>query len=215
MTSPLTATDPTLEVLQISPVIPVVVLHDADQAVPLAEALLSGGIAVIEVTLRTKAGLEAIERIARSLPQMRVGAGTVLTADQALAAQQAGAQFVVTPGSPPGLVEAVLRTGLPLLAGASTLTEIMTLMERGHRALKFFPAEQSGGRDYLRAVHGPLPAASFCPTGGITPHNAAGYLALPNVSCVGGSWLSPPDVCAAGDWAAVEQLARHASRLGS
>lgn len=215
MTIAATAHDASLDVLAVSPVIPVVVLQDAQQAVPLAEALLSGGVGIIEVTLRTRAGLEAITRIAGALPEMLVGAGTVITRDQASAAEQAGAQFVVTPGSPAGLVDAVLNAGLPLLAGATTLTEMMVLVERGHRAVKFFPAGQAGGVDYLRAVHGPLPQAEFCPTGGITPATAEDYLALPNVSCVGGSWLTPADVCAAGDWATVEKLAHEASTLGS
>ncbi|MGI8947267.1 MAG: bifunctional 4-hydroxy-2-oxoglutarate aldolase/2-dehydro-3-deoxy-phosphogluconate aldolase [Ornithinimicrobium sp.] len=215
MTISSTSHDTSLEVLAVSPVIPVVVLQDAQQALPLAEALLSGGVGIIEVTLRTEAGLDAIARIARALPEMLVGAGTVITRDQASAAEQAGARFVVTPGSPATLVDAVLTAGLPLLAGASTLTEIMMLIERGHRAVKFFPAEQAGGVEYLRAVHDPLPQAVFCPTGGIIPATAEDYLALPNVSCVGGSWLTPAGVCAAGDWATVQQLAHEASTLGS
>lgn len=215
MTRLLTTPATTLDILQISPVIPVVVLHDAEQGVPLAEALLAGGIHIIEVTLRTDAGLDAIARVARDVPDMTIGAGTVTSRHQAVAAQEAGAEFIVIPGSPSLLVDAVLATGLPLLAGASTLTEVMTLAHRGQRAVKFFPAEASGGVDYLRALHGPLPDAVFCPTGGVNPVNAPNYLSLANVACVGGSWLSTADLLARQDWAAVEDLAREASRLES
>lgn len=205
----------TLEVLGISPVVPVVVIQDAAHAVPLARALHRGGIGVVEVTLRTLAGLESIARIAREVPGICVGAGTVVTGAQAASAQRAGAQFVVTPGSPPSLVDAVLSLGLPLLTGAGTLTEMMVLLERGQRALKFFPAEQSGGTAYLQAVAGPLPDLVLCPTGGITAQSAPGYLALPTVACVGGSWLTPPALLAVADWDRVEQLADQAHRLQS
>lgn len=207
--------DPSLALLSISPVIPVVVIDDVEAAVPLARALVDGGIAIIEVTLRTAAGLPAIRRIAEAVPEIRVGAGTVMAASQLDAVVDAGAQFVVTPGSPAALIDAILDRGLPLLAGAGTLTEMMTLIARGHRALKFFPAQQSGGAGFLKAVGGPLPGATFCPTGGITPANAPDYLALPNVGCVGGSWLSPPALVAAGDWAGITALARQAGELGS
>lgn len=202
-----------LQLLGISPVIPVVVIDDVENAVPLARALVDGGIPIIEVTLRTPAGLPSIRRIAAQVPEIRVGAGTVIDIHQLDAVLEAGSQFVVTPGSPVALVDAILDRGLPLLAGAGTLTEMMTLMSRGHRALKFFPAEQSGGARYLKAVSGPLPGARFCPTGGITPANAAEYLASPNVGCVGGSWLSPPELLAAGDWSAITALARQAAEL--
>lgn len=205
--------DPSLDLLAVSPVIPVVVIDDVEHAVPLAKALVAGGIRIIEVTLRTAAGLPAIERIAGAVPEIRVGAGTVTTAGQLDSVVDAGAQFVVTPGSPAELVDAVLARELPLLAGAGTLTEMMTLIDRGHRALKFFPAQQSGGAGYLKAVGGPLPAAMFCPTGGINMQNAPDYLALPNVGCVGGSWLSPPALVAAGDWTAIAELARQAAGL--
>lgn len=198
------------DVLGVSPVVPVVVVEDTATAVPLAQALLRGGVRVIEVTLRSAAGLDAIRAVAAEVPGMVVGAGTVLTPEQARAVTEAGAQFLVTPGSPPRLLEAVLETGLPLLPGAGTLTEMLTLAERGLEVMKFFPAEASGGRAYLSAVSGPCPQLRFCPTGGISLANAADYLALPNVGCVGGSWLTPHHAVAAGDWAQVERLAAQA-----
>lgn len=212
---PTTGSDASLALLRLSPVIPVVVIDDVEHAVPLAAALMDGGIGVIEVTLRTPAGLPAIERIAREVPQIRVGAGTVTQIDQLPAVVDAGAQFVVTPGSPAPLVEAILERGLPLLAGAGTLTEMMTLVSRGHRALKFFPAAQSGGAAYLKAVSGPLPAAVFCPTGGISEQTAPEYLVLSNVGCVGGSWLTPPALLESADWPAVTALAQRAAGLAT
>lgn len=204
----------TEDVVALSPIVPVVVLHDVEHAVPLARALLAGGVPVMEITLRTEVGLEAIARVRRDVPVTCVGAGTVTTPAMAEAAREAGAQFIVTPGSPAPLVDAVLAAGLPLLAGTATLTEMMTLLGRGQRVMKFFPAAQSGGAAYLRAVSGPLPAAVFCPTGGIGATSAPEYLALPNVRCVGGSWLSPQLLLAAGDWAAVTALAAEAAALG-
>jgi 2-dehydro-3-deoxyphosphogluconate aldolase / (4S)-4-hydroxy-2-oxoglutarate aldolase len=201
------------DLLSLSPVIPVVVIDDVADAVPLARALARGGIAVMEITLRTEAGLGAIERVAAEVPETTVGAGTVTTPEEAAAAQQAGAQFIVTPGATDRLLAAVLDTGLPLLAGASTLTEILRLREHGQQAVKFFPAEAAGGAAYLSAVAGPVPDVRFCPTGGITPGNAASYLALPNVGCVGGSWLTPRADVRAGDWAAIERLAAGAATL--
>ena len=201
------------DLLSLSPVIPVVVIDDVADAVPLARALARGGIAVMEITLRTEAGLGAIERVAAEVPETTVGAGTVTTPEEAAAAQQAGAQFIVTPGATDRLLTAVLDTGLPLLAGASTLTEILRLREHGQQAVKFFPAEAAGGAAYLSAVAGPVPDVRFCPTGGITPGNAASYLALPNVGCVGGSWLTPRADVRAGDWAAIERLAAGAATL--
>ena len=179
------------DVLEVSPVIPVVVVESAEQAVPLAQALLRGGIPIIEITLRSGAGLAAIEAVANEVEGMVVGAGTVLTPGQVDQVRDAGAQFLVTPGSPPRLLEAAVGSGLPLLAGAGTLTEMLTLAEAGLTAMKFFPAEASGGRPYLSSVAGPCPHLRFCPTGGVTPENARDYLALPNVGCVGGSWLTP------------------------
>lgn len=201
------------DLLSLAPVIPVVVVDSVEQAVPLARALLRGGIPVIELTLRSAAGLGAIEAVASEVEGMVVGAGTVVTPEQVRQVQDAGAQFIVTPGSPPRLLEAALASGLPLLAGAGTLTEMLTLAEAGLGAMKFFPAEASGGRPYLSAVAGPCPQLRFCPTGGITRETAADWLALPNVGCVGGSWLTPKEAIARGDWALVEQLAAEAASL--
>ena len=201
------------DILDLAPVIPVVVVDSVEQAVPLARALLRGGIPVIELTLRSAAGLGAIEAVASEVEGMVVGAGTVVTPEQVRQVQDAGAQFLVTPGSPPRLLEAALASGLPLLAGAGTLTEMLTLAEAGLEAMKFFPAEASGGRPYLSAVSGPCPQLRFCPTGGITRETAADWLALPNVGCVGGSWLTPKDAVLRGDWALVEQLAAEAAAL--
>jgi 2-dehydro-3-deoxyphosphogluconate aldolase / (4S)-4-hydroxy-2-oxoglutarate aldolase len=213
MTAPAPVPGTTEELLRISPVIPVVVVDDAEQAVPMARALCRGGIGIIEVTLRTAAGLAAIERIVADVPEIVVGAGTVTTPEQAGDAARAGASFIVTPGSPEALLAAVLEEGLPVLAGAATLTEIMRLLEYGQRAVKFFPAEAAGGTAYLRAVAGPLPDVQFCPTGGISAENAASYLELPNVVCVGGSWLTPRDALRSGDWERVERLAAAAVTL--
>ncbi|GAA4727929.1 bifunctional 4-hydroxy-2-oxoglutarate aldolase/2-dehydro-3-deoxy-phosphogluconate aldolase [Pedococcus ginsenosidimutans] len=201
------------DILDLAPVIPVVVVDSVEQAVPLARALLRGGIPVIELTLRSAAGLGAIEAVASEVEGMVVGAGTVVTPEQVRQVQDAGAQFIVTPGSPPRLLEAALASGLPLLAGAGTLTEMLTLAEAGLEAMKFFPAEASGGRPYLSAVSGPCPQLRFCPTGGITRETAADWLALPNVGCVGGSWLTPKDAVAQGDWARIEALAAEAAAL--
>ncbi len=202
-----------VDLLAVAPVVPVVVVTDVDTAVPLARALARGGIGIIEITLRTEHGLAAIERVAAEVPEIVTGAGTVTTPAQVDAVRRAGAQFIVTPGSPPRLLDAALDSGVPLLAGASTMTEMLTLAERGLTAMKFFPAEASGGRAYLSAVAGPLPQLRFCPTGGISPTNAGDYLALANVGCVGGSWLTPADAVAAGDWDRIQALARLAAAL--
>lgn len=201
------------DLLALSPVVPVVVLNDVEHAVPVAEALLRGGIKVIEVTLRTPAALASIERIAAEVPEMVLGAGTITTPEHARQAADAGARFIVTPGTTDAVLDAVEATGLPFLPGVSTVSEAMRLAERGLTALKFFPAEASGGVDFLRSIGGPLPGLRFCPTGGITPESAAGYLALPNVGCVGGSWLTPKDALAAHDWPHIEALAKAASAL--
>jgi 2-dehydro-3-deoxyphosphogluconate aldolase / (4S)-4-hydroxy-2-oxoglutarate aldolase len=203
------------DLLSISPVVPVVVLDNAADAVPLARALARGGVRIMEITLRTPAGIEAIERVAAEVPETTVGAGTVTTPEEVDAAVKAGAQFIVTPGATDRLLAAALDTGLPLLAGANTLTEILRLREHGQQAVKFFPAEASGGAAYLKAVAGPVPDVSFCPTGGIGPANAAQYLALPNVGCVGGSWLTPAAAVRAGDWAAIERLAGEVAILAA
>ncbi len=203
------------DLLTLSPVLPVVVLHEVEQAVPVARALSAGGVRVMEVTLRTDAALEAIRRVAAEVPDVVVGAGTVITPDQARAAAEAGAAFLVTPGTTDALLDATVDTGLPVLPGASTVSEAMRLAERGFDRLKFFPAEASGGVGALSAIGGPLPHLRFCPTGGITPDSAPRYLALPNVACVGGSWLTPKDALAAQDYARVETLAKEATALGT
>ncbi|ROP37634.1 bifunctional 4-hydroxy-2-oxoglutarate aldolase/2-dehydro-3-deoxy-phosphogluconate aldolase [Saccharothrix texasensis] len=201
------------DLLALSPVIPVVVVDDAEHAVPLAEALLRGGVRVIELTLRTPAALAAIERVAAEVPGIVIGAGTVTAPEHAEQAAKAGAAFLVTPGSTDRVLDAAEDTGLPFLPGAATVSEAMRLAERGLTSLKFFPAEAAGGVDYLKSVGGPLPGLRFCPTGGITPATAPNYLALPNVGCVGGSWLAPKDALVSGDWARIEELARAASAL--
>jgi 2-dehydro-3-deoxyphosphogluconate aldolase/(4S)-4-hydroxy-2-oxoglutarate aldolase len=199
--------------LDLAPVVPVVVLDDADQAVPLARALVDGGLPVIEVTLRTPAGLPAISAIASSVPEAVVGAGTVNTPGLVKAAADAGAQFLVSPGWTPTLLEAFDDSGLPALPGVSTVSEMLGLLERGRREMKFFPAEVAGGVAFLKSVASPVPEARFCPTGGIRPDTAASYLALPNVGCVGGSWLTPPDALASGDWPRIQYLAAQAAAL--
>lgn len=201
------------ELLELSPVIPVVVIDDATHAVPTAKALAAGGIKVIELTLRTPVALEAIERVHAEVPEIVLGAGTITAPEQAEQAARAGARFLVTPGCTDRLLDAVAATGLPFLPGISTVSEALRLAERDVRALKFFPAEASGGVDYLRSIDGPLPELRFCPTGGITPENAPRYLALPNVRCVGGSWLTPKDALGAGDFGKVESLANAAAAL--
>jgi 2-dehydro-3-deoxyphosphogluconate aldolase / (4S)-4-hydroxy-2-oxoglutarate aldolase len=202
-----------LELMDLCPVVPVVVLHDAETAVPLARALVAGGLPVIEVTLRTPVAMDAIKRIAAEVPGAVIGAGTVVSADQARAATGAGAHFLVSPGCTDGLRQAMTDTGLPFLAGVSTASEALALFERGVTAMKFFPAEAAGGAPYLKALGGPLPDIRFCPTGGITPSNAPGYLALPNVGCVGGTWLTPENLVGTADWTAIESLARTAALL--
>jgi 2-dehydro-3-deoxyphosphogluconate aldolase/(4S)-4-hydroxy-2-oxoglutarate aldolase len=182
-------------------------------AAPLAEALLSGGIRVIELTLRTPVAVEAIASVRRAVPGIVLGAGTVTSPEQAAQAAEAGASFLVTPGTTDAVLDACTATGLPFLPGASTVSEAMRLAERGLTALKFFPAEAAGGVDYLKSIDGPLPGLRFCPTGGITPANAPSYLALPNVGCVGGSWLTPKDALVAKDFARIEALAKDASTL--
>ena len=204
-----------MEILDLSPVMPVVVVDDAADAAPIARALLAGGIRVIELTLRTPAALEAIERVAAEVPDIALGAGTVTTPEQAKQAADAGASFLVTPGCTERVLAAATGTGLPFLPGASTVSEAMVLAERGLTALKFFPAEPSGGAAFLKAIAGPLPGLKFCPTGGITLQSAPHYLALPNVGCVGGTWLTPKDAVVAKDFARIEHLAREASALRS
>ena len=201
-------------VLDLVPVVPVVVVEELAHAVPLARALADGGVPVIELTLRTDVALEAVRAIAAAVPEMVVGAGTILSPSQADEARDAGARFLVSPGATPRLLSGMADTGLPFLAGTSTVSEVLAVLETGVREMKFFPAEASGGAAYLRSVGGPVPQARFCPTGGITPESAPRYLALPNVGCVGGTWLTPPDVVRAHDWAEVTRRAAATLDLG-
>ncbi|MFJ4919432.1 bifunctional 4-hydroxy-2-oxoglutarate aldolase/2-dehydro-3-deoxy-phosphogluconate aldolase [Streptomyces sp. NPDC088725] len=196
-----------------APVIPVVVLHDAADAVPLARALVAGGLPAIEVTLRTPAALDAIRAIAAEVPDAVVGAGTVITPTAVAESVSAGARFLVSPGWTDALLEAMRASGVPFLPGVSTVSEVVALLERGVTEMKFFPAEAAGGTAYLKSISGPLPQARFCPTGGITAESAPSYLSLPNVGCVGGTWMLPADALAAKDWDRVEALAREASTL--
>ena len=201
------------EILQAGPVMPVVVIDDAAHAVPLARALVAGGIRAIEITLRTGAALDAIEAIARDVPEAIPGVGTAITAADVLAALDAGAKFIVSPGMTPALRDAAIGSGLPFLPGVATASELMAGMAAGLAAFKFFPAAQAGGIEGLKALGGPFPSVRFCPTGGVSAANAAAYLALPNVACVGGSWLAPRETIAAGEFAKIEGLAREASQL--
>ncbi|WP_313879556.1 bifunctional 4-hydroxy-2-oxoglutarate aldolase/2-dehydro-3-deoxy-phosphogluconate aldolase [Streptomyces silvisoli] len=201
-------------VLDLAPVIPVVVLEDGDDAVPLARALVAGGLSAIEVTLRTPAALGAIRHIAAEVPRATVGAGTLLTPGHVGAAVAAGARFLVSPGWTDRLLTAMRDSGVPYLPGVSTTSEVVALLERGVTQMKFFPAEAAGGTAYLRSLASPFPGARFCPTGGIDAERAPRYLALPNVGCVGGSWMLPQDALRAKDWGRVERLARQAAGFG-
>lgn len=200
------------EVMRLAPVIPVLVIQDATTAASLARALVAGGLPALEVTLRTPAALDAIRAMAE-VPGGRVGAGTLLTAADVKAAKAAGATFGVAPGATEAIVRACEDEGLPLLAGAVTASEVMWLIEQGFTTGKFFPAETSGGAAALKAIGAPLPQMRFCPTGGVSLKNARDYLALPNVLCVGGSWIAPADKVKSGDWAGIEALAREAAAL--
>ncbi|GAA1898559.1 bifunctional 4-hydroxy-2-oxoglutarate aldolase/2-dehydro-3-deoxy-phosphogluconate aldolase [Actinomadura bangladeshensis] len=201
------------DLFDLAPVIPVVVLDDAEAAVPLARALVEGGLPVIEVTLRTPSALEAITRIAAEVPDAVIGAGTIVRPEDAERSAAAGARFLVSPGCTPRLQAAMVATGLPFLPGAATASEVIALLEGGLTAMKFFPAEAAGGTAYLKSLAGPLPQVRFCPTGGVGPGNAADYLALPNVGCVGGSWLTPADAVRNGDWNHIRKLATEAATL--
>lgn len=196
------------EALAASPVMAVVVIKDAAQAVPLARALVQGGVRSIEVTLRTPAALEAMRRIAGEVPEAVLGAGTVLTRRDLEASAEAGAKFAVSPGSTPELMEAAQGGPIPYLPAVATASELMAGLERGYSRFKFFPAEAAGGLPVVKAMHGPFPQVRFCPTGGVTRATAARYLAAPNVACVGGTWLTPEALVSAGDWAAIEAEAR-------
>ncbi|WP_128381486.1 bifunctional 4-hydroxy-2-oxoglutarate aldolase/2-dehydro-3-deoxy-phosphogluconate aldolase [Streptomyces cavernae] len=214
MTSPTPAPAPLpASVVDLAPVVPVVVVTDVADAVPLARALVDGGLPAIEVTLRTPVALEAIRAIADGVPGAVVGAGTVISPANVADSVAAGARFLVSPGWTPMLLDAMEASGVPFLPGVSTTSEVVALLERGVREMKFFPAEAAGGTAYLKSLAGPLPQARFCPTGGIRPESAPSYLALPNVACVGGTWLTPDDAVAARDWDRVARLAREAAKL--
>ena len=202
-----------LQVMQDAPVIPVIVLNDVAHAVPMARALLAGGIRMLEITLRTPQALACMEAIANEVEGAVVGAGTVRSPQDAAAAVKAGARFAVSPGYTTAVGQACKDLGLPLLPGVATGSEIMMAQEGGYTELKFFPAMQAGGPGMLKAWSGPFFEVKFCPTGGVTQQNANDLLSLPNVACVGGSWLVPADALAKGDWARIEALAREATQL--
>jgi 2-dehydro-3-deoxyphosphogluconate aldolase/(4S)-4-hydroxy-2-oxoglutarate aldolase len=199
--------------LRLAPVVPVVIIENARDAVPMARALVAGGTPAIEITLRTPAALDAIKAIAEEVEGAVVGVGTVLSAKDLRAAHKAGARFAVSPGVSPGLLDAADDSELPLLPGTATASEVMTLLERGYRHVKFFPAVPAGGAKLVGAWASPLPQMKFCPTGGISLATAPDFLSLPNVICVGGSWLTPADKLLNGDWTGIEQLAREAAAL--
>ena len=215
MSSSSSSASPSFSLLGLAPVLPVVVIEDVADAVPLARALVAGGLPAIEVTLRTPVALDALRAIAGEVPDAVVGAGTVVTPGQVKECVAAGARFLVSPGWTELLLEAMQGSGVPFLPGVSTTSEVVALLERGVREMKFFPAQAAGGTAYLRSLAGPLPQARFCPTGGIGVDSAPDYLALPNVGCVGGSWMIPADAMAARDWTRVEGLAREAAALRS
>lgn len=201
------------DLMRASPVMPVIVLDRVADAVPLARALLAGGIRLLEVTLRTATALDSVRAIRAEVPQALVGVGTVTTPSELAAVQRAGALFGVSPGASPALLREVQASGLPFLPGVMTPSEAMAVGEAGFDSLKLFPAMQAGGVGMLKALAGPLPGLAFCPTGGIGADSAPDFLALPNVLCIGGSWLAPKTLVEAGDWAGIERIARAAAAL--
>ena len=210
--SPETACTRAREICALAPVVPVLVVNDAENAVPLAQALISGGLRALEVTLRTAAALDAIAAMS-AVPGGVVGAGTLLTPADVRAAKAAGAEFGVSPGVTDALIAACEAEELPLIAGAATVSDAMRLLDRGYDIAKFFPAAASGGTAFLKAVAGPLPHMHWCPTGGVSPESVMEYLSLPNVLCVGGSWIAPETVIGSADWGEIERLARNAACL--
>ncbi len=202
--------DKTIEVLQISPIVPVVVIEDLNDAVPLAQSLIEGGIPIIEVTLRSSCALEAIELIAKNVPKMRVGAGTILNPTQLEQAQNRGAEFLISPGLTPSFLEHAKKKNMPLIPGVSSSSEVMQALEWGYSALKFFPAEYCGGVKLLNAFNGPFKGVKFCPTGGISADNMRSYLNLENVLCVGGSWLTPKDLIQNKEWDKITEICKRA-----
>ncbi|MDV4163036.1 2-dehydro-3-deoxy-phosphogluconate aldolase [Rhizobium leguminosarum] len=206
-------TEKLLSILKLQPVVPVLIVDDAKSAVPLARALVAGGLKAIEITMRTPAALEAVRAVAAEVEGAEVGAGTILNVAHWEAAVAAGSKFIVSPGTTQELLDAAADSDVPLLPGAATASEVMALREEGYQVLKFFPAEQAGGAAYLKALSSPLAGTLFCPTGGISLKNAHDYLSLPNVICVGGSWVAPKELVAAGDWAGITRLAAEAAAL--
>jgi 2-dehydro-3-deoxyphosphogluconate aldolase / (4S)-4-hydroxy-2-oxoglutarate aldolase len=206
-------TEKLLSILKLQPVVPVLVVEDAKSAVPLARALVAGGLKAIEITLRTPGALDAVRAVAEEVEGAEVGSGTVLNAAQYEAAVEAGSKFIVSPGTTQELIDAARQSPVPFLPGAATASEVMALREEGYKVLKFFPAEQAGGAAYLKSLSSPLAGTLFCPTGGISLKNANDYLSLPNVICVGGSWVAPKELVAAGDWAGITRLAAEAAAL--
>ncbi|WP_110668898.1 bifunctional 4-hydroxy-2-oxoglutarate aldolase/2-dehydro-3-deoxy-phosphogluconate aldolase [Salinicola halophilus] len=209
---PASQTDRVDAICRSTAIIPVLVIERLDHAVPLAKALVEGGLNVLEVTLRTEAAVEAIRRIREALPQVTLGAGTVLSVEQYRACEALGVDFVVTPGTTPTLFEYGARSDVPLLPGVATVSEVVTGWEHGYRRFKFFPAEANGGAKALKSFAGPLPEAQFCPTGGVTVDNAEDYLALPNVMCVGGSWMVAKSLIDAEDWEGITRVTREATQ---
>ncbi|MFP6244291.1 bifunctional 4-hydroxy-2-oxoglutarate aldolase/2-dehydro-3-deoxy-phosphogluconate aldolase [Helicobacter pylori] len=205
--------DKTIEVLQISPIVPVVVIENIKDAVPLAQSLIEGGIPIIEVTLRSSCALEAIELIAKNVPKMCVGAGTILNLTQLEQAQNRGAEFLISPGLTPSLLEHAKKKDMPLIPGVSSSSEVMQALEWGYSALKFFPAEYCGGVKLLNAFNGPFKGVKFCPTGGISIDNMRSYLNLENVLCVGGSWLTPKDLIQNKEWDKITEICKRALAL--
>ncbi|EMG84489.1 bifunctional 4-hydroxy-2-oxoglutarate aldolase/2-dehydro-3-deoxy-phosphogluconate aldolase [Helicobacter pylori] len=205
--------DKIIEILQISPIVPVVVVEDIKDAVPLAQSLIEGGIPIIEVTLRSSCALEAIELIAKNVPKMRVGAGTILNLTQLEQAQNRGAEFLISPGLTIKLLEHAKKKDMPLIPGVSSSSEVMQALELGYNALKFFPAEYCGGVKLLNAFNGPFKGVKFCPTGGISADNMRSYLALENVVCVGGSWLTPKDLIQNKEWDKITEICKRALAL--
>lgn len=206
-------TEKLLAILKAQPVVPVLIVDDAKSAVPLARALVAGGLKAIEITMRTPAALDAIRAVAAEVEGVNVGAGTILSAKDWDAAVAAGSTFIVSPGVTRGILDAAKASDVPILPGAATASEVMALREEGVEVMKFFPAEQAGGAAYLKALSSPLAGTLFCPTGGVSLKNAKDYLSLPNVVCVGGSWVAPKELVAAGDWAGITRLAREAAAL--
>ncbi|GAA8155193.1 bifunctional 4-hydroxy-2-oxoglutarate aldolase/2-dehydro-3-deoxy-phosphogluconate aldolase [Helicobacter pylori] len=205
--------DKIIEILQISPIVPVVVIENIKDAVPLAQSLIEGGIPIIEVTLRSSCALEAIELIAKNVPKMRVGAGTILNLTQLEQAQNRGAEFLISPGLTIKLLEHAKKKDMPLIPGVSSSSEVMQALELGYNALKFFPAEYCGGVKLLNAFNGPFKGVKFCPTGGISVDNMRSYLALENVVCVGGSWLTPKDLVQNKEWDKITEICKRALAL--